>query len=351
MLAMVDRVRIAAIGFQHQHVFGLLDALLAREGVELVAIAEADDDLRALAAGRYPVTAYADYREMLEREKPRAAVLAPVNSEKPAVIAECAARGVHVYADKPMATTLEGNELIASAIRRHGTIVYMAAAGGYGDSAAYKRLIDDGALGRLVQFVNLAPHRLKLRPGSGWTRPAWSYRRAENGGPIVDVGVHAVNTWRFLSGQEVAEVSAQHANKRFPEYPELEDHAAVFMTMTDGSTAFLGPSWLTPDADPSHGRYMTVLVGTEGQLEVLAPGIADGLEKGGHRSDVILTTRERGPHRPELPTDGLSAEDDFLAAVREGRPMRIGGEFLVESQRVALVARDAADQGRAIRLR
>lgn len=351
MRRMVDKIRIAAIGFQHQHVFGLLDGLLAREGVELVALAEADAELRAMASQRFPVAAYADYREMLETEKPRAAVLAPVNSEKPAVIADCAERGVHVYVDKPMATTLEGNEQIAAAIRRHGTVVYMAAAGGYGPSAAYKRLIDDGQLGRLVQFVNLAPHRLKLRPGAGWTRPAWSYRRVENGGPIVDLGVHAVNTWRYLSGHEVAEVSAQHANKRFPEYPELEDHASVFLTMADGSTAFLGPSWLTPDADPSHGRYMTVVVGTEGQLEVLAPGIADGLEKGGHRSEVILTTRTQPPHRPELPEDGLTAEDDFLAAIREGRPMRIGGEFLVESQRVALVARDAADQGRAIRLR
>lgn len=344
-------IRMAAIGFQHQHVFGILGALLARDGVELVAVAEADERLRARATERYPVAAYADYREMLEKKRPHVAVLAPVNAEKPRVIADCAERGVHVYADKPMATTLEGNELIAEALRRHGTIVYMAAAGGYGASASYKRLIDDGALGRLVQFVNLAPHRLRLRPEAGWTRPDWSYRRAENGGPIVDLGVHAVNSWRYLSGQEVVEVSAQHANKRFPEYPELEDHAAVFLTMTDDSTAFIGPSWLTPDADPSHGRYLTVVVGTEGQLEVLAPGIADGLEHGRHRSGVILTTKERGPHEPELPDPGPSAEDDFLAAVREGRQPRITGEFLVESQRVALIARDAADQRRAVRLR
>jgi predicted dehydrogenase len=343
-------IRIAAIGFQHQHVFGMLEGLLGRAGTELVGLAEADDELRARAVGRYGVEGYADYVELREKERPAVAVLAPVNAEKAAVIAACAERGVHVYVDKPMATTLAGNELIAASVRRHGTLLYMAAAGGYGASAGWKRLIDDGALGRLVQFVNLAPHRLRLRPEAGWTRPAWSYQRELNGGPIVDLGVHAINTWRYLSGQEVAEVTAVHGNKRFPEYPGLEDHASVFLTMTDDSTAFLGPSWLTPDADPSHGRYSTLIVGTDGQLEVMSPGIADGLEKTKHRAEVVLTTATRGPHRPELADDGVSAEDDFLAAVREGRQPRITAEFLVESQRVALLARDAADQRRPIRV-
>jgi predicted dehydrogenase len=343
-------VRIAAIGFQHQHVFGMLEGLLGRDGTELVALAEADEGLRGLAAAKYGVRAYADYVELLEKERPAVAVLAPVNAEKAAVVAACAERGVHVYVDKPMATTLAGNEMIAASVR-HGTLLYMAAAGGYGASAGWKRLIDEGALGRLVHFVNLAPHRLRLRPEAGWARPAWSYERELNGGPIVDLGVHAVNTWRYLSGEEVAEVTAVHGNKRFAEYPNLEDHASVFLTMTDDSTAFLGPSWLTPDADPSHGRYATLIVGTEGQLEVMSPGIADGLEKARHRSEVVLTTATRGPHRPELVDDGLTAEDDFLRAVREGGQPRITAEFLVESQRVALLARQAADERRTIRVR
>ena len=345
---MAATIRIAAIGFQHQHVFGMLDGLLGRAGVELVALAEDDATLRAGAVARYAVTAYADYHELLDRERPQVAVLAPVNADKPAVIAACAERGVHVYADKPWATTLAGNELIGESVRRHGTIAYMAAAGGYGATVGWKRLIDGGELGKLVQFVNLAPHRLHLRPDHGWSRPAWSYDRAQNGGPIVDLGVHAVNTWRYLSGAEVTRIVSVHGNARFPEHPAIEDHASIFLTMTDGSTAFLGPSWLTPDGDPSHGRYSTIVVGTEGQIEVMSPGIAHGLEPTEHRPSVVLTSGTRGPHEPELPTDLPTAEDDFLAAVREGRPMRITPDFLVESQRIALLARDAADHGKVV---
>jgi predicted dehydrogenase len=343
-------VRLAAIGFQHQHIFHMLDHLLAEPGVELVAVAEHDQGLRELAAGRYRVPAYADYQALLARERPGAAVLASINRDRPRVIADCAQAGAHVYVDKPMATSLEGVELIATALRSYGTIVHMAAGGGYGQSWAWRRLVDSGALGQLVQFVNLAPHRLQLRAEAGWARPAWHFLRETNGGAIVDLAIHGINTWRYLCGQPVVEVTARHGNRRFPEHRSFEDHASVLLTMADGSTAFLGPSWLTPDAEPSHGRGATYLIGTEGQLEVSSTGVAHGLTGSRDADEVTLTTAARPPHRPELPADELTPERDFLRAVASGQPMRIGSEFVLESQRIALVARDAADQGRAIRL-
>ena len=344
-------IRLAAIGFQHQHIFMLVEQLKAQEGVELIALAEQDPELRAMAAARFPVKAYADYRELLGAERPDVAALAPVNSDKPAVIADCAAAGTHVYTDKPMATTIEGLARAAEAVRTRGTLLYMAAEGGYGMTAFWKQLVDQGALGKLVQFVDLSPHRLHLRPEAGWSRPAWSYQRRENGGLIVDIAVHGINVWRYLSGQEVAEVSAVHGNRRFPEHPGAEDFASVFLTMTDGSTAFLGPTWLTPDAEPSHGRGATYVVGTEGQLEITSPGLLHGLEELKERQQVVLTTATKPPHRPEIPSSLPSAEADFVAAVREGRQPRITASFLFESQRVALLARDAADKHRTIRVR
>jgi myo-inositol 2-dehydrogenase/D-chiro-inositol 1-dehydrogenase len=280
------------------------------------------------------------------------AVLAPVNSEKPTVIATCAAAGIHVYTDKPMATTLEGNARIAQAIRQAKTLLLMSAAGGYGATVGWKRLIELGALGDLVQFVNIAPHRLQLRPDAGWTRPLWSYERQQNGGVIVDLAVHGINMWRYLSGREVVEVTAVHSNRRFPQYPQLEDSASVLLRMDDNSTAFLAPSWLTPDAEPSHGRSATYIIGTTGQLEITSPGLVHGLERAQERQEVVLTTASQSPHRPDMALDHRSsAEDDFLAAVENGSQPAISAEFLLESQRIALLARDAADQQRTIRCR
>jgi predicted dehydrogenase len=344
-------VRLAAIGFQHQHIFSLVDHLLRQSGVELCGIAEPDEALRAAAAARYGVTAYADHRDLLAQEDVAVAAIAPINREKPGIVVDCAAAGVHVFADKPMATTLEGLDRIAAAVAEHGIQFYMAATGGYGQSVGWKRLIDAGALGQLVHFVNLAPHRLRLRPEAGWARPAWSFERDANGGLIADLAVHGVNMWRYLSGAEVAEISAVHGNRRFPEHLTFEDHASVYLTMTDGSTAFLAPSWLTPDAEPSHGRGATYVIGTEGQLEVTSPGIVHGLEDAPERSATVLTTAALAPHAPEFVDDAPGAEADFLEAVRTGRQPRVSASFLIESQRIALLARDAADQHRTVRVR
>jgi predicted dehydrogenase len=125
----------------------------------------------------------------------------------------------------------------------------------------------------------------------------------------------------------------------------------VYLTMTDGSTAFLAPSWLTPDAEPSHGRGATYVIGTEGQLEVTSPGVVHGLEHAAERSATVLTTAARPPHAPAIEDDGPSAEADFVEAVRTGRQPRVTASFVIESQRVALLARDAADQRRTIRVR
>jgi predicted dehydrogenase len=347
----MSAVRIAAIGLQHQHIFSLIDGLLRQPGVELGAVAEPDEARRAAAAARYGVTAYADHRDLLAREEVAIAAIAPINREKPGIVADCAAAGVHVFADKPTATTLEGLDRIAAAVAEHGILFYMAATGGYGQSVGWKRLIDAGALGQLVHFVNLAPHRLRLRPGAGWTRPAWSVDRDANGGLIADLAVHGVNMWRYLSGAEVAEIAAVHGNRRFPEHPTFEDHASVYLTMTDGSTAFLAPSWLTPDAEPSHGRGATYVIGTDGQLEVTSPGVVHGLEQAPERHATVLTTAAQPPHAPAVAEEGPSAEADFVDAVRTGRQPRVSAPFLIESQRIALLARDAADQRRSVRVR
>ena len=66
----------------------------------------------------------------------------------------------------------------------------------------------------------------------------------------------------------------------------------------------------------------------------------------------MLTTADRPPHRPELASDGLpSQEEDFVRAVETGRSLALGANFVIESQRIALLARDAADRRRTIRVR
>ena len=78
--------------------------------------------------------------------------------------------------------------------------------------------------------------------------------------------------------------------------------------------------------------------------------MAHGLTGSSDGYEPVLTTATQPPHRPEPRLDGLTPEGDFVTAVATGRPMRVRPEFVLESQRIALLARDAADQRRALRL-
>jgi predicted dehydrogenase len=74
-----------------------------RKDVEVLALADADEKGRAAAAKRANAArTYADYREMLDKEKPDIAICGPRwNDQHAAIIGACLEAGAHVYSEKP----------------------------------------------------------------------------------------------------------------------------------------------------------------------------------------------------------------------------------------------------------
>ncbi len=99
-----------------------LDALFqGREDVRVVAVADPDAAVRARVARATQAPAqYADYREMLLREKPELVSLGPRWTEQKLDMAMAAVRaGAHVFMDKPFMPSLaEGDSFVAELERR-----------------------------------------------------------------------------------------------------------------------------------------------------------------------------------------------------------------------------------------
>ena len=80
-------------------------------------------------------------------------------------------------------------------------------------------LLAQGAIGRVIQVLGLAPHRL-----SKASRPAWFFERAKYGGILCDIGSHQFE--QFLAYTGATDATITHAavgNFGNPDYPELED--------------------------------------------------------------------------------------------------------------------------------
>src|SRR6266851_7959087 len=100
------KTRVAIIGLDHDHVWGLLKDLAAEPDAELVGIADAHAELVNRAKSRAPanVKFYSDYIQMLDDAKPDAVIVTTENDLHLAILRECAKRHIHYSTEKPMAT-------------------------------------------------------------------------------------------------------------------------------------------------------------------------------------------------------------------------------------------------------
>ena len=125
------------------------------------------------------------------------------------------------------------------------------------------QLVHDGAIGRVIQTVNLAPHRVAAP-----TRPAWFWDPALNGGILTDVGSHQADQFVYLTGSKRASVlAAQVGNFGNPDHPKFQDFGDMMMH-GDGGAGYVRVDWFTPDGLPTWGDGRLFILGSEGYIEL-----------------------------------------------------------------------------------
>ncbi|MBY0398493.1 MAG: Gfo/Idh/MocA family oxidoreductase, partial [Thermoleophilia bacterium] len=181
---------------------GLDTAFRDHSKLDLVAVADDDPKGLAAAAKRLGVDrAYADYREMLDKEKPQFVAVAPrwVDQHR-AMIVACAERGIHVFSEKPMAPDLADADAIVAACERAHVKLAIAFQTRYGPRYdRVKELIDGGAIGEILEIrmrgkedrrgggedlLVLGPHLMDITRNLVGD-PAWCFAR------VTDRGVPA----------------------------------------------------------------------------------------------------------------------------------------------------------------
>jgi predicted dehydrogenase len=195
-----------------------------------------------------------------------------------------------------------------------------------------KKAIDDGKIGKVVYCIINLPHRLN-RP----MRTHAMINETLNGGVIVDITCHGYDLVRWYTGSEIAEVTAYHGNMRFTEIDNFKDNGLCLFKMQDGSTAFVGADWLSPDGGGI--RPFFFIVGTGGTLEIKMD-----------TKEVILCTNETPPEVLQPVKPELSMREDFIAAIKSSDHKRIyTNKDIIETMRGVILARQSAENGETIR--
>jgi predicted dehydrogenase len=252
-------MKVGIVGLVHGHVEGFLKGgaltpaggILNRPDVELVGIVEPDQKLFDSYARRYNLAAAPHFRtiqEMVARAHPQVALVFTATSEHRRVVEECAALGVHVLMEKPLAITYpDALAIQAAAARGKIHVLVDFETSWYASNTEAFRLLKQGALGPIVKTVirdgHQGPKLINVTPEF----LAWLLDPKQNGdGALTDFGCYGPNlmTW-LMDGEAPRSVTAVTKHLQPDFYPGVADEAEIILNYAN-AVAIVQASWNWP---------------------------------------------------------------------------------------------------------
>jgi len=256
----------AAAALDHGHIFGMCNGLIEAGG-SLKYSYDPDPKKVEEFRGKYPgVAAASCLEEILDDGDVRLVAGAAVPAARCELGLKVMATGKDYFTDKAPFTSLAQLEAAKAAVRETGrkyAVYYSERL--HVESAVYAgQLIMEGAIGRVLQVIGLGPHRLNAP-----SRPAWFFKKAAYGGILCDIGSHQIEQYLYFAGVKDAKVvRSQVANYNHKDFPELEDFGEAMLVGDNGATNYFRVDWFTPDGLSTWGDGRTIILGTQGYLEL-----------------------------------------------------------------------------------
>jgi len=262
---MADRVRLGVIGTSGWAELLYLNTLRDYDDVELVALAGRNEARLAELAERFAIKGiHRDYRELIARDDLDAvAVVVPDDLHKEVTLAVIE-RGLHVLCEKPLANSAADARQMLDAAQRAGVSHMVLFTWRWQPHFQYvKALIEAGTFGRIyrthLSFITNFAHDGKYQ---------WRLDPARANGVLGDLGSHLFDLARWLTGEEIASVSAdlgtavsRRAIAGHEGRPSNNDFAHVTFRYTGGAQGIVDVTNVSHDSD----RIVQHLLRVEGE--------------------------------------------------------------------------------------
>jgi predicted dehydrogenase len=236
------------------------------------------------------------WEDAVTRDDVDAVVIATPNAQHRDVAVAAATAGKHVLTDKPMARTVaEADEMIVAADEHDVVLVpfqntrFMAPFVAAHDAVAGGRIGD--LTGVRAAFGHGGPQ--DWAPNATW----FFDKELAGGGCLIDLGVHVIDLVRYVTGDDIVDVSAELNGS------DVETDAQLLVRLRRGAIGTIHASW---SSRPGPDHQLTI-VGTDGTLHLDS------------RTALTLLPMSGERERVALPEQTSSPLDEFLAAVRGER--------------------------------
>lgn len=320
-----------------------LEGYRTLDQVKVTAGADPRTDRATMMASRYGFAPYADYRDMLDRERlDLVCVLSTVASHRDAVEA-AASRGLHVLCEKPLAIRLDEADQMIAGCRRHDVKLFYAASYRFLPPIVKAReLIQSGAIGEVRLITETM---IGSRGPAGYQDMGTHHYPA--GGPggsgngLVDHGIHLADIFPWLIDSEIVAVSGRGQRSAAPPVAEfmamefrsgalgqlIYDDATWSAELPSEGIFSWGPSWDEMAAGHS-GERGAVWQPHPGSIRI--HGSAGALRIFHYANQLFLRT-ERGVEQIQVdgaPMPGQFAAEmaSFAQSIRADGPVEVPGE-------------------------
>ncbi|MDD2956119.1 MAG: Gfo/Idh/MocA family oxidoreductase [Oscillospiraceae bacterium] len=260
--------------------------------------------------------------------------------------------GCHVLCEKPMAVDLDSCRQMVAAADAAGKILMI------GHNQRYtrthqkaKELVASGEIGRVLGFRTVFGHS---GPES-WCGAAnpWFYDRSQaHLGAMADLGVHKLDLIRYLTGQEIVQVTAGVAtvDKTYADHTpvEVDDNAVFLLRLAGGAIGTVQASWTFYGGEDNS----TVLYGSAGSLHLyedpansLVVRRRDGEALRWNLDEIATNDGQNAGDRAPA-----GVVDAFVQAIETGEPSVSSGRETLRSMEAVFAAERAAREGRTLDL-
>lgn len=283
----------AATALDHGHIYGMTNGLLEAGGTLKYVYDPDPDKIKAFCKAYPEVKVATSEDEILNDQEIQLVAGAAIASKRCDLGLRVMDSGKDYFTDKAPLTTLEQLERAKAKVKETGKkyAVYYSERLHVESAVFAGQLIQDGAIGKVVQVMGMGPHRLNAKG-----RPDWFFQKEHYGGILCDIGSHQIEQYLYFADvKDATVVRSQIANYNNPKYPELDDFGDAMLVGDNGTTNYFRVDWFTPDGLRTWGDGRTIILGTEGYIE-LRKYIDIGRENTGDH--VYLVNNEGERHIP-----------------------------------------------------
>ena len=323
---------------------GYIAAIHARAiqncGAQVEAVVEKYPDKAAAFAGLFGIDRqYSSMEELLKDGGADAIVIGTPNFlHAPQALAALQA-GIPVLVEKPMAMNASEVAQMLSASRKSGAALMVAHCWRFDEDVLWLK----AQVPRIGGVIRTKGYGVHVHWGpAGW----FTQKRLAGGGALADMGIHALDTARFLLG-DPQPVSVYAKIGTYYKDFDVDDTGTLLVTWENGATSYIESGWWQPHSDGAEAA--TQLYGLQGFAQ-LFPTLLELPDPENQRVEIIKSGFKfpRKEHCPQSMYDAQMAH--FIQSINDKTVPMPGGEEGLVNMKVVDAAYRSARIGKVVEM-